>query len=402
MNFYFNNIQKKLHNHYTKIGVSLSENNKNLHQKKCFSNENWKSLTEEGIWGLGIEKKYDGDGLTWFDFCAALEGLSTSIDDLGFLLSIIAHIGAIRAISIYGTEQQKKNFLPRLISGEIACTAITELSGGSDVANITSKAIKQADGKYILNGRKTHITNSSIADIFLVVTKMPHLGKKRDVSLFIFDKQKEGIDIGPVEKTLGNMTSPTADILLNNIVLSDADLLGQPGNGLNTLYDIIALDRLLYGLIASAFSQPILKKCLLHCNERYSFGKPIAEHQYIQNKLVDIKIHLETSRLLAYSALHKLLEHADDASIACSIAKLVGSEGLVNTALHYVQIFGHEGYMESQMSQFLCDAIGTRIAGGTSEIQRINIYKQMQKIHKDEELNTCKISSAKKQPIYML
>ncbi|MBP3041842.1 acyl-CoA dehydrogenase, partial [Bacillaceae bacterium Marseille-Q3522] len=330
--------------------------------------------------------KYNGFGASWWEFAAALEGLALKSNDLGFLLSIIAHVGCIRVLLLNGTEDQKNYYLHQLMEGRIGATSITEATGGSDVARIRTigKFVDSNNTRILLYGHKAHITNAPISDIIILVGRIPEIGN-RDITLFILEKNFEGLHFGEKEPMLGNRTSPTGDIVINNVELSNQSILGTAGDGLNILYNMISLDRVLYGIVAAAYMEPLLKKSLEYANNRFAFKTPIANHQYIQKKLTDIKLNIEKSRWVSYAALDYLIKGENEASLLCSAAKYIGTESLFETAQHLVQIHGHKGYIDGDITKVILDSIGTRIAGGTSDIQRINIFNQMQKINLNKE-----------------
>jgi len=374
----WNYTQLALREQYAGFGRKIAERAQLCYDNAQFDHESWHDLAQLGLWRLPVPEEYDGIGMSWWEFAAALEGLATTAKDLGFLLSIIAHVGSIRVLMHYGSEHQKNTFLPLLMQGAVGSTAITEPSGGSDVARITTAA-RYTESGLVLNGHKAHITNAPVSDVCVIAGRIPELGK-RDITLFILESSSAGVTFAEAEKMLGNRTSPTGDIFLENVFLNKENILGCPGAGLNILYTMISLDRLLYGLVAAAFTEPILQQSLAFANERHAFAARLADHQYVQQKLTDMKMMLETSRWVSYAALDKLLQDDPEASLFCSMAKLVGTEGLFTSAQHYVQLHGHAGYMVGDITRVLCDATGTRIAGGTSDIQRKNMFHQLQKL----------------------
>lgn len=370
---------------FARLGTKITDRAEHHYNTASFDYDMWNEIAKEGLWKIPVPIEYGGYGQTWKEFSKAMESLSYNCRDLGLLLSMIAHIGCVRVIMLHGTEEQKNYFLPKLMNGSIGATAITEESGGSDVARIQASGVPgKKENSYILSGRKAHITNGPVADLMVVVGRIPSLGK-RDITLFILEDEMDGISKGEQENMLGNHTSPTGDIILEDFEVSEFNLLGPKGNGLSILYNMISLDRMMYGLIAASFSEPILESCLKHANEREAFKKKIAEHQYVQKRLTDIKINIELSRSISYSALDKLIEDAEDASMMCSMAKLVGTTALHDIAMDYMQIHGHKGYMKGYITQVLQDTTGTLIAGGTTDIQRINIFQQLQRVYGYEQ-----------------
>lgn len=379
MQLTWNSTQHELREQYAIFGENVAKRAHTCYEKALFDCDSWQLLAQQGIWRLPVAEEHGGFGMTWWEFAAALEGLASTAKDLGFLLSMVAHAGCIRALMQYGSQRQKQLFLPKMLAGAVGATAITEPSGGSDVARITTAARYQGH-KLIMNGQKTHITNAPVADVCVVVGRIPELGKY-DITLFLLECTRSGMEFGEPECMLGNRTSPTGDIFFQDVEVSEEDMLGKPGAGLSILYNMISLDRLLYGLLAAAYTEPIVAQSLAFANERRAFNARIAEHQYVQQKLTDMKIALETSRWLSYAALDKLLRNDPEASLMCSVAKLVGTEGLFLTLQHCIQLYGHTGYMVGDITRMFCDATGTRIAGGTSDIQRKNVFHQMQKLY---------------------
>ncbi|MGZ4110902.1 MAG: acyl-CoA dehydrogenase family protein [Tumebacillaceae bacterium] len=369
--------QLALHQKFAEFGKTIAESTAASYANHQFDNDSWQKVADLGLWRLPIPVEYGGLGQTWWEFAAAIEGLGTTCNDLGLLLSMIAHIGCIRVLLNHGTEEQRHKFLPPLMSGAVGATAITETTGGSDVARIQTAAVIDGE-QLILNGQKAHITNAPIADIIVMVGRVPELGRQ-DITLFILENTLSGMSFAEAEHMLGNHTSPTGDIFLSNVTIDKTFVLGDMGNGLNILYNMISLDRMLYGLVGAAYMEPVLDKCFEYAFERTAFKKPIGEHQYVQSKLTDIKMAIETSRYVSYAALDKLINDDPEASMMCSLAKFVGTENLFTVGQHYMQLFGHKGYMFGEISQFFSDVAGTRIAGGTSDIQRVNIFNQMKK-----------------------
>lgn len=229
---------------------------------------------------------------------------------------------------------------------------------------------------YLLNGVKKHITNAPIADLILVLGRIPELGT-RDITLFLIERGQSGLETGEAEVMFGNRTSPTGPLHFRDLALPAENVIGLPGNGLETIYNIISLDRLLYGLTAAAYLEPILSDTMAYAQERTAFKAKIADHQYVQGRLTDIKIAMESVRWISYAALDYLVRGDPEASLMGSIAKLQGSEALCLATEHVMQIFGHLGYMEGPIAKDVRDALGTRIAGGTTEMQRRNIMNQM-------------------------
>ncbi|GAA4539570.1 acyl-CoA dehydrogenase family protein [Amycolatopsis samaneae] len=339
-----------------------------------FNETAWKELAAAGFWRANVPARFGGDGGTLWDLIAGFEGLTLGAQDCGFVLSAIAHAGLVQVLLTHGTDDQRARLLPRLMSGGVGATAATEPTGGSHVAAIGTRAVRTPSG-FLLTGRKAHITNAPIADLVLIVARVADIGK-RDITLFVLDAAQDGVSLGDSEDLLGQRTSPTGPIELAGATVPDRDVVGPVGEGLTTLYSFLAFDRIMYGIVVAALLESLLPKALDRISTRSSFGVPLAEHELIQDKIVGIKMTIESARALSYSAVDALQRGDESFSALASCAKLTASEGVVNSALELVQLFGHRGYdREFGIERHLRDAVAIRIAGGTSEMQKKNIFK---------------------------
>jgi alkylation response protein AidB-like acyl-CoA dehydrogenase len=341
----------------------------------------WRALAEDGLWRIPVPKYLGGHGLSWWDFCAALEGITRGSKDLGFCLSLIAHAGFVRSLLNYGGEYHHQVALPLLMSGSVGATALTEDGGGSDVARVSTTAHPTLTGGYKLVGTKVHITNAPVADMFWVLGRIAKLPSKRDISVFVVQRSEPGMTTGQAEHMFGNRTSPTGPINFDELAIGADQVLGEPGDGLRLTYATIALDRLLYGVVGAAYLESLMRDAMDFAHHRTAFGSPIADYQYVQRRITNIKLAIESTRWVSYAALGALMEDQPEAALMSSTAKLIGSESLAGAALDVMQIFGHAGYEVSRHSRNVQDALGTLIAGGTSDIQRKNIFTQMVKLH---------------------
>jgi len=315
----------------------------------------------------------------WWDFFFAFEGLSTSCSDFGFLLSLIAHVGAVRLLDQFGTHEHKSAHLIKLLNGSLAATAITESTGGSDVARIKSQAVRGGYEQLLLSGTKSHITNAPIADFFVIVAQYPTERHPKNISLFLVDRNK-GIETSAPESLLGNNTSPTGSLTFKDLKINElSDVIGTKGEGLETLYKMISLDRILYAVVAATQGERLLKYSMDYTSTRRSFHNTLDNYQYVQDKIVGIKINMEISRLVAYKAFDSLVLDKQDTILSGSLAKLVGSEGLWASVQDTMLLHGHSGYESGPIASLFRDIAGVRIAGGTSDIQKVNIFNQLRK-----------------------
>lgn len=342
-----------------------------------FHTESWKRLAAEGFWTAHLPPEHGGAGGSLWDFLAGLEGLAAGADDSGFVLSAVAHAGLLHVLSQHGTDSQRRRLLPPLVAGALGATAATEPAGGSHVAAVSTRAKANGPGSWLLTGQKAHITNAPEADVMLVVGRLEGLGK-HDITLFVLERGRDGLRTGEHEDLLGQRTSPTGPIYLADVPVTAEDIVGEPGNGLATLYSFLAFDRLMYGIVVAAQLEAQLPTAIERTSERQAFGTAIGNHEYIQDKIVTMRTTLESSRYLAYAAADALVRGDDSYSSLASCAKLAASEGAVASAVELVQIFGHLGYDRTHgVERRLRDAVAIRIAGGTSEMQKKNIYKDV-------------------------
>lgn len=368
--------QKRLRRRYQELGQEF--NLRRRGEAPGFDVAGWDKICREGLWKIVIPKSHGGLEQGWWNFTAALEGLASCIRSPALLLSIIAQAGMIRALNLYGSEAQKDRYLGAILRGQISATAIAEPSTGTDVRSIETTLSEDGAG-YRLNGMKFNIAHAPIADFTLVVTRIAGREKK-NIALVILDRSQQGIKYGAPDKKLGVRDLPTGSLNFDAVRIEQQQLLGKLGNGLHDLIDIISLGRLYYGLIAANVITPFLNEALTFGRERRSFNEAIDANQYVQKRLVDIKIGIERSRWLAYSALGQLLNGDPEALMTCSIAKLVGAEDLVNSALSLVRLYGSVGYHEGDISTLARDALGFSSIGGTEEMHRKNIFNQLTRL----------------------
>lgn len=377
--------QRALAHHYELLSRRLVAPRSARHNElRQLDRQGWSAMADEGLWRIAVPRDRGGEGGTWWDFAAALEGIVRGSGDLGFCLSLIAHAGFVRALVRHGDERHQPH-LDRLLSGAVGATALTEDRGGSDVARVSTTAHPVEGGGHRLIGVKTHITNAPAAEVIYVLGRLHELPARRDMTVFLVDRRRDGVRTGPAESMLGNCSSPTGPISFDGIEIGPGDILGEPGDGLAVTYDTITLDRLLYGVVGSAYIEGLLDLTMEFAQRRKAFGQPIADFQYVQRRITNMKLAVETTRWISYAAMDRMLAEHPEASMLSSAAKLVGSESLTAAAMDAMQVFGHAGYEDGEISQAVRDTLGTLIAGGTSDIQRKNIFTQMLKTGAAEE-----------------
>lgn len=333
----------------------------------------WRRMSVQGVWRRGVPESLGGDGGTWTDLAEAIADASVKVD-LGFSLSMVAHGGFVRALVEYGNDWLHEKVLPSMMSGSIGLTALTETQGGSDVAQCRLVGEATSEG-YRLSGQKVHITNGPVADRGLILGRVPELGR-RDITLFVANLNHPTVSRGATENLAGLRSSPTGALTFSATPVAKESIIGTPGAGLRTLYDVIGFDRAVYGLIAARWLAPQIEDAVRFAKERHAFGHAIIDYEYVQGRLTDAIMGVRTAEAVSLKALDALDAHSPETSELCSTAKFVGTELMVKTTQDLMRVYGHAGFEDSPASRAVRDALGTVIAGGTSEMQRKNVLNR--------------------------
>lgn len=282
-------------------------------------------------------------------------------------------------VSRHGNDEQKQKYLSPIIKGEkIGCWALTEPDAGSDALSITT-TWKKDGGEYIINGRKTFITNAPIADFFIVIARKPGSTKAEGGCAFILEKGMPGLSTGKPFKKLGGRCSPTGEIILEEVRVSKDHLLGKESNGFKDMFSSLDVERAYTPLSSIGIAQACLDEALLYSKQRKQFGRYISEFQLVQEKLAVMSSELEVARQYVYNLI-ELMVQGKKITKEASIAKLFAS-GMVNRAAREaIQIMGGYGYIrEYNVERYFRDAKLLEIGAGTSEIQKLIIAKELLK-----------------------
>ncbi|ETA00341.1 acyl-CoA dehydrogenase [Frankia sp. CcI6] len=387
MDMAWKSSQLKLRGNFFDFGKSaVAISSQARDRDSSFDRALWGELARSRFWHVAVPTELGGDGGDLADYMAALEGLTLGSNDPGFLVSVGAHGAVIQLLLRYGTPEQQRRYLPGLMAGQVGATAATEPTGGSHVAAVRTTARPVADGQYELSGHKCHITNAPEADVVVIVGRVAGVGK-RDITLFLIERGQPGVEFGVNEDLIGLRTSPLGPIRMRDASVDTESVLGGVGGGMAILHWCLALDRLSFGIIAAAHMESLLPVALDRANTREAFGTTISEHQYIQDKLVRTKVAVEASRALSYVTLDALRCQDPRAGTLSSCTKLLSAQGIVEAGLEIVQLFGHLGCdREVGIERHLRDAAAFRIAGGTDEMQKKNIFSQLGREYGDNWL----------------
>ncbi len=341
-----------------------------------FNHDAWRQCAEFGVLGMPIPEEHGGLGLGLSALLAVMEGLGYSTRDQGLLFSLNAHLWT-NSIPIlqYGTEAQRKAYLPGLCDGtRIGANAASEPDAGSDIFSMRTRAVRDGDA-YVVTGTKMFVTNATVADLIVAYATIdPALGAM-GITAFIIERDRPGVSISRKLHKMGLRTSPMAEVVFDECRVPVTHRLGREGRGVEVFECSMEWER--GSILASCLGvmRRQLEECIRHARERKQFGRPIGKNQSVANRIVDMKVRLETCRPLVYQ-IGVLKDREQPAMLEAAMAKLYVSQCFVQSSLDAVQIFGGYGYMtEQQVERDLRDAVGSGLYSGTSEIQRNLIAK---------------------------
>jgi alkylation response protein AidB-like acyl-CoA dehydrogenase len=338
-------------------------------------------LAELGLMGMTIPEEYGGSGADTILYVMAVEEVSRACASTGITLAAHVSLGTT-PIFLFGTDEQKRKYLPALCSGEkLAAFGLTEPEAGSDAGGTKTRAVKDGDG-YVVNGRKIYITNGSVAGtvVFTAVTT-PGTGVK-GISAFIAEKGMPGFAPGTREKKLGHRASDTVELMFEDLRLPKSQLLdpsGREGQGFKQFMITLDGGRISIGAMSLGIAQASLDAAMKYAKERKQFGKSIAEFQAIQLLLAEMATDLEAARLLVY-ATARLKDTGAPFTRYAAMAKLKASTVAMRAADCAVQIHGGAGYMtDHPVERYFRDAKLMEIGEGTSQIQKLIIARELLK-----------------------
>lgn len=341
-----------------------------LDEKEQFPWEAIKTMAQADLFRLCIPETYGGMGSGLLNLCIATEEISRV--DGGIATCYAASFLGMFPILLYGTEEQKKKYLPDIASGKkLTAFALTEPGAGSDASAVSTTAKKEGD-YYILNGTKHFITNGGDAEIYTVIAVTDKTKGARGVSAFIVEKGTSGFTFGKKEEKLGIRASSTRELIFTDVKVHKDNLLGQK-EGMGFIATMKTFDNSRPGVAAQAvgIAQGALELATEYAHKRVQFGKPISSFQGIQWMLADMAAKVEAARSLVYATAGMVDRGLKDVGTASAAAKLFASEVAMQVSTDAVQIFGGYGYMRDYpVEKFMRDAKITQIYEGTNQIQK--------------------------------
>jgi butyryl-CoA dehydrogenase len=352
----------------------LAPRARDLDREGRFPSEHIPKLAELGFMGIISPEEHGGSALGQVTQVLIMEELHRACAATGVTVSV--HNSLVQGpINKFGTEDQRRRWLPRLTSAEIiGAYCLSEPDYGSDAAGLVTTAVRKGE-KYVLNGTKAWITNGEYAGVFIVFATRERGAGPKGISAFLVDRTLPGVSIGKKEEKLGIRASSTTQVHLDNVEVPAEDLLGGEGEGFKIAMDTLDGGRIGIATQAVGIAQACLDRARKYARERKQFGKEIASFQAIQWKIADMATSVDAARLLTLRAA-ELREQGRPCGREASMAKLFASEAANRAARDAVQIHGGWGYVaEYDVERYYRDAKITEIYEGTSEVQRIVISR---------------------------
>ncbi|WP_392754805.1 acyl-CoA dehydrogenase family protein [Streptomyces sp. LN590] len=335
-----------------------------------------KKLGSLGFLGLTVPEEYGGSGGDHLAYCLVTEELGRGDSSVRGIVSVSLGLVA-KTIATWGDEEQKRQWLPPLTAGEaIGCFGLTEPGTGSDAGNLTTKAVRDGDS-YVINGTKMFITNGTWADVVLLFARTGDAPGHKGISAFLVPTDTPGLTRRTIHGKLGLRGQATAEVVLEDVRVPAATLLGPEGKGFSIAMSALAKGRMSVAAGCVGIAQAALDAAVGYAGEREQFGKSIASYQLVQELISDIAVDVDAARLLTWRVAD-LIDRGEDFATAASKAKLFASEAAVRAANNALQVFGGYGYIdEYPVGKLLRDARVMTLYEGTSQIQKLIIGRAL-------------------------
>lgn len=341
-----------------------------------FPREMFQKMGELGLLGVPFPEEYGGAGGDILSFILVVEEVARVCGSTG--LGLAAHVSlATYPIFAFGSEEQKKKYVPDLATGKkIGAFCLTEPGAGSDAAGITTRA-RRSNGAFLLNGTKAFVTNGTYAGTFLVTAVTDPDKGTRGISAFVVEKSDKGPRIAKKEEKMGMRGSDTCQVAFDDLQVPQENLLGKEGEGFVAFMRTLEVGRIGIGALGLGIAQGALDKSIAYSKERQQFGRPISSFQAIQHYIADMALDVHAARLLVYHAA-RLADQERPFATEASMAKLFASDAAYKASKNAVQIYGGNGYSrEYPVERYFRDAKLCEIGEGTSEIQRMLIARRL-------------------------
>ncbi len=341
-----------------------------------FPRELWPEMGALGLHGVTVEEEYGGLGLGYLEHCVAVEEVSRASASIG--LSYGAHSNlCVNQIRRWATDDQKRRYLPKLISGEhVGALAMSEAEAGSDVVSMKLRAEKRGD-RYLLNGTKFWITNAPHADTLVVYAKTEPQAGPRGITAFLIEKDMAGFHVSRKLDKMGMRGSDTGELVFEDCEVPAENVMGPENGGVGVLMSGLDYERAVLAAGPLGIMQACLDVVLPYVRERRQFGRPIGSFQLMQAKVADMYVALNSARAYVY-AVARSCDLGKTTRFDAAGAILLASENAVKTSLEAIQALGGSGYVkEWPVERFLRDAKLYDIGAGTNEIRRFLIGREL-------------------------
>ncbi|GGP49857.1 acyl-CoA dehydrogenase family protein [Streptomyces melanogenes] len=331
-----------------------------------------KKLGALGFLGLTVPEEYGGSGGDHLAYCLVTEELGRGDSSVRGIVSVSLGLVA-KTVAHWGSEEQKRAWLPRLTSGEaLGCFGLTEPGTGSDAGNLATRAVRDG-GDYVINGSKMFITNGTWADLVLLFARTNDTPGHRGVSAFLVPADAPGLSRRPIHGKLGLRGQATAEVVLQDVRVPASALLGPEGKGFSIAMSALAKGRMSVAAGCVGIARAALDAAVGYAGQREQFGRSIAHYQLVQELISDISVDVDAARLLTWRVAD-LIDRGEEFATAASKAKLFASEAAVRAANNALQVYGGYGYIdEYPVGKLARDARVMTLYEGTSQIQKLII-----------------------------
>lgn len=335
-----------------------------------------KKLGEVGFLGLTVDEEYGGSGGDHLAYCLVTEVLGRGDSSVRGIVSVSLGLVA-KTIAHWGSEEQKRQWLPGLTSGElVGCFGLTEPGTGSDAGNLSTKAVRDGED-YVISGSKMFITNGTWADVVLLFARTNDTPGHKGVSAFLVPADAPGLSRRTIHGKLGLRGQATAELTFEDVRVPASAMMAPEGKGFSVAMSALAKGRMSVAAGCVGIAQAALDAAVTYASERDQFGKTIAHHQLVQELLTDIAVDVDAARLLTWRVAD-LIDRGQPFTTESSKAKLFASEAAVRAANNALQVFGGYGYIdEYPAGKLLRDARVMTLYEGTSQIQKLVIGRAL-------------------------